>query len=197
VDYITLLLGIIGIAGTIGTFYFGIQYNRLAIQRYRYSWSDVESGCRQISKKCIKKFQPDAILTFSGPGSIIANLALIHSRKYIPIYTAVEFPQGDKNKSSLMSDCIMLETAKWVFRIPNAFTIHKGQRVAIIHDCSVSGVGLDKIIRGLVDIGFSRENLYVSSLVCTKAALDANLAPDFYPFLVENNEFSFPWGKRN
>jgi hypoxanthine phosphoribosyltransferase len=195
-DILTLVFGVLGVLGTFGTFYYGFKYNKLTQQRYRFSWSDVVDGSQRISQKCIKRFKPEAILTFSGSGSIIANLALLYSGQYLPIYTVVEFPKGKEKPSEVMSGYVRIETSKWLLCVPTALTAHAGKKIAIIHDCAVSGTGLDAIIRGIVQLGFKREQIVVASLICTRAAIDANLSPDIYPYSVENSMFFFPWGGR-
>ena len=195
-DILTWAFGIIGVLGTFGTFYYGFKSYKLSIQRYRFSWADVVDGCQKISKKCIKRFKPDAILTFSGAGSIIANLSLLYSGMYLPIYTVIEFPATTENLPLKLERYFNFKTSKWLLCVPQSLMIHVDKKITIIHDCAITGVGIDMVVKQLVELGFKRENLMVASLICTQAAIDARLSPDFYPYSVENSVFYFPWGGR-
>ena len=146
---LTVLFGIISIIGTAAAFYFERRANKLAIEKNRFSWSDVERGSQLIARKCIKRFKPKAVLIFSGAGSIIGNLCLIYSGEYLPIYTVIEYPSGRKITMEVESGFVRFEYSKWLLFVPESFMTHKDERVAIIHDCTISGVGLNFIVQKL------------------------------------------------
>lgn len=193
---LNIIFGIFGVIGTVAAFFFERRARKLAIEKNRYSWSDIEHGSRFIMDKGIKRFKPKAILTFSGPGSIISNLCLKYSGKYLPIYTVVEFPKESEKSLSPMQGFIKIITEKWLLFMPEIFLEHRNDKILIIHDCAVSGVGLNTVLKRLLDMGFTRENMKIAALISTQAAVDANLAPDFYPYKIENTNFYYPWGKR-
>jgi len=195
-DILTILFGIISIIGTAAAFYFERRARKLAIEKNRFSWSDIEHGSQLITQKCIKRFKPKALLTFSGSGSVIGNLCLIYSGEYLPMYTVIEYPNDRKKIIEDMSGFAKFEYSKWVLFVPEAFMTHKNDRVVLIHDCTISGVGLNFIVQKLVESGFDRNNIMTAALISTQASIDARLAPDCYSYQIENNVFYFPWGKR-
>lgn len=194
--FFTVLFGVISVVGVAGTFYFGLQYRRLAQQRYRFSWADIEQGSRSIANSCLRRFKPEAVLTFVGPGSVIANLAFVYARKFVPGYLVSDFPTNSSASQNLTDTHILAQTGKWQLWIPKAFLKFANRRVSILHDSCISGTGIASVIEVLIANGFERDRIKVGCLVCTKAARDAGLAPDHHAFLVENNDFHYPWGKR-
>jgi len=195
-DPVNLIFGLLGLAGTAGTFYFGIKAKTLERQRHRFSWEDISKGSQSLARKCIKQFKPDAILTFSGAGSVIANLALLESHQYLPIYTVIEIKRGALNSPSEIAGYTKLETAKWLLFFPEALSHVKHQRLAVIHDCTVSGDGLALIRSELLAMGFKAENIKLAVLICSQVSIDCKKPPDIYVHCLEHATFDFPWGER-
>ena len=195
-DTINFLFGLVGLVGTIIGVISYIKARRIAIEKLRFSWSDVVNGSRAISKKGIKKFKPDAILTFSGAGSIFGNLALLFSGEYLPIYTVVEFPAAKDERANTMIGFIPVRTSKWLLCIPETLLAHIKGKILVIHDSSISGTGLAAIKQKLIQLGFKEANIFMACFVATKASIDANLAPDFYFHSLDNSTFYYPWGER-
>ena len=59
----------------------------------------------------------------------------------------------------------------------------------------MSGTSLQKLKEFLVKDGFPRENIKTATIVCTDAAHDADMAPDFWWRKTPYTDFEFPWGK--
>src|SRR5258708_25569818 len=86
---LTIALGIWSFIGTVGTFYFGWRTGVVERMRNSLTWKEVESGSLYLLREAEKKFRPDMLLTTSGPGAIVANLAMSQARRFYPIYTII------------------------------------------------------------------------------------------------------------
>ena len=177
------------------TFYFGLKVNALERQRYRFSWEDITKGSRILAEKCITRFHADAVLTFSGAGSIIANLALLDAKQLLPLFTVIEIEKPESAVTEIHG-YFLVETTKWLLFVPEAVRALADKRLAVLHDCCVSGDGLMLIKKALVKTGFPAQNVRTGVLVCSQTAIETNKSPDVYAFCVEHATFHFPWGEK-
>src|SRR5260221_12151740 len=74
---LTIGLAILSILGTVRTFYFGYRTTKLERIKNSLTWKDVQSGSLELLQKTDKIFHPDILLMTSGPGTIVASLAII------------------------------------------------------------------------------------------------------------------------
>jgi len=192
----TLGFGLVGLVGTVGAFYFGLKASALERQRYRFSWEDITKGSHILAEKCIRRFHADAVITCSGPGSVVANLALIDAAKFLPVYTIIEIEKIDSHSIAVIPGYFARETPKWRLFFPDALHAITTSRLALLHDSSISGDGLMLIKRTLLDIGFLPANIRTGVLVCSQVAIESHKAPDVYVFSVELATFHFPWGEK-
>jgi hypoxanthine phosphoribosyltransferase len=191
-----IVLALFGIAGTVGTFYYGRKASQLAKERYSFSWEDVTRGCRELAKKGVKDFKPDIIVCFSGPSAIIGNLTVEFSHSFLPVYVVcIERLQNARNAVHEIAGYQPLQTSKWRLHVPKAVLLDKTKRVMLVDDATISGDSLFNLREVLVSQGFSRENTFTCSLICTKVAHDSKKAPDYYFYLLDTSEFYLPWGR--
>lgn len=195
-DIFEIILALFGIAGTFGTFYYGMKASRLARERYSFSWEDVTRGCRELTKRGIREFKPDMIVCFSGPSAIIANLVVEFSHSFLPVYVVcIERIEDAKNAGYEIAEYQPLFTSKWRLYIPKAVLMDKTKRVMLVDDAVISGDSLFNLKSALITQGFSKSNTYACSLICTKVAQDSKKAPDFFYYLLDTSEFYLPWGR--
>jgi hypoxanthine phosphoribosyltransferase len=197
-DVISLVLGIIGVAGTIGTFYYGFKSLRLTREKHRFSWEDVASGCRALAQKAIKRWKPECVVFFCGPSGIVANLMIQYADHFVPCHMIVidkaRF-RGSKPGFEIVGHK-RIETTKWYLHVPDALmTSGSGRKVLVIDDVAISGDSLLLIKNVLVDAGLQREQIRTCALVCTQIAKNTNKAPDFHYYMVGGSDFYLPWGQ--
>ncbi len=195
-SFLEIVLGIVSILGTIGTFYFGAKAERMAREKQRFSWGDVEEGCRTLNRTAIGRFKPDIIICFSGPSSIIANLMIQLSNYFVPVYTSV------LQKPDILSDRYFstqsfehIVTSQWQLHVPAEIFLDKTKRVLLVDDYVHSGESLSVLKQKLLDRGFPVSNVKSCALICSNIAKEANRAPDYFKYLLDNSVFYLPWGK--
>lgn len=191
---ITIILAAIGVAGTVGTFYFGLKSFRLERARNSFTWDDVETGALDILKRAEKDFRPHILLMVSGPGGIVTSLAMVRSGRYYPVYTAMLEDKRGPLFPSKPAGYTEVSTQKWNIYLPNILSGENEKRVLIIDDCVMSGDLQAAVRRFLLDHGFAKQNIFFATLICSKIAMQSNKAPDIYWYLNPHGEFYFPWG---
>ena|SRR2546423_2467872 len=194
-ETITVLLSIVSVLGTIGTFYFGIKSNRLEKQRYSLTWKEVETGSLQLLRESESKFHPDILLMISGPSAIVASLAMIQSRQFFPVYTAVL-----ENKRELLfkykpKGHTEISTTKWNIYLPEQLCREVDKRILVIHDCVMSGDVQATICHFLLEKGFPRDHIFLATLVCSELAFESKKAPDYHWYKNPHKDLYFPWGR--
>lgn len=193
---VSLLIGIAGI-------YVGYWLSK---KKDTFGWDDIEDGARDIinnrveyiNKQLMKKdFIPDAILTFSGPASIVANLAMTEACKYLPIYLVLIEDLGRGPQFSFRpSEYFTYESSKWRIYIPNSINELKEKKLLIIDHNTLTGDTLKRLVELITVKGdLNRDNIRTVSLICTNIAIDANKAPDGIWRRINVTDFYFPWGK--
>ena len=194
-DWINVVSIVVGILGLIGTLYFGIKSRRLTEKIRKFDWIDIEAGVKYLNRRVARKFQPDIIVTTSaGSASIVANLFIANTEKFIPFYSGIskkiddEFTHEPKCKQFYM-------TSRWKTYIPDEVFQHKNARVLILDDVTLSGDTLARLIELLVKNGVKRENIFSASLFATDMSITGNRAPDVYWYRISDTHFYFPWGK--
>jgi len=191
----TIILAVLTILGTVGTFYFGARSMKLERLKNALTWKEVESGSLDLMKKAEAKFKPDILLMTSGPGAIVASLAMIQTRRFFPIYTAIL-----EDKRSAPFQCqpkghIKLSTRKWVVHLPEQLRNETHKRILVMDDCVISGDVQTAICEFLEENGFPKKNIFFATLVCSQIAIDTNKAPDLHWYTNPHKDLFFPWGK--
>ena len=138
-EKITIVLAVVSVLGTIGTFYFGARSVRLERIKNSLTWKEVESGSLDLLNRAEAAFKPDILLMTSGPGAIIASLAMIQARRFFPVYTAIL-----EDKRSARFHCepkghFKVFTKKWIVHLPEQLCNEVDKRIMVIDDCVISG----------------------------------------------------------
>lgn len=200
---LTTLLGIVSILLGVAGIFAGYSLSK---NKNKIGWSDIECGARDlinnrveyINKELMEKdFIPDAILTFSGSASIIANLAMEEACKYLPIYLAlIEDIRRGPRFSFQPINHFTYETTKWRVHIPFSIKELEEKKLLIIDHNTLTGDTLERLVELIVkEGGLRRDNIRVVSLICTKVAIDSGKAPDGIWRRIDAHDFYFPWGK--
>lgn len=192
-DMLTLILSVISIFGVAGTFYFGIQSNKLLKSKNRYSWTDIYKACEVLGIYMKRRIKPDLILCFSGPSGIVTNLIVESTNYFIPVYTIILEKKERGQEISL--DLTTVQTSRWKLHFPNNLSNMINKKICIIDDAVISGDSLNSVKESLIQLGFKKDNIRTCSIVCTMVAKLANKSPDKYVYLTDQTSFFMPWGK--
>lgn len=186
--------GALGVVLTFLTYCSDNKYKKLEREQKTFSWSHIITGVRDLAKKT-KEFNPDVILSLSGPGAIVANLLMVESSNYLPMFLGLsERKSAQQSFSKDIPYEHFIETTRWKTYLPDSFLMLNDKKVLICDDCVISGDTLHLIINKLITCGFKKENIMTASLFVTHVALDTNKGPDKYWFEVVNSKFYLPWG---
>ncbi len=194
-DLITFISIMIGILGIFGTFYFGLKSLYLQRKIKRYEWKDIEIGIEELSKKIFNNFNPDVLLSLSGPGSIIANLMLTKTAKYIPLYVGISRKINTKDFSFEPQISKTITTSRWKTYIPDEIFKLINKKIAIIEDTVITGDTLNELVKVLTKNGIKRKNILTVALFATELALSSNKGPNVYWIKLQDSDFYLPWGK--
>jgi hypothetical protein len=169
----------------------------MRLERIRNSldWKEVECGSLHLLKKAEGVFRPDILLMTSGPGAIIASLAMIQARRFFPVYTAILEDKRSESFQCKPKGHIKLSTRKWVIYLPEQLCDETDKRIMIIDDCVISGDVQTAICEFLEHKGFPKNNIFFATLVCSQIAIESNKAPNLYWYVNPHKDLFFPWGR--
>ena len=198
-DILTIFFGIVGVAGTIGTIYYGRKSSRLNRELRRIAWSDLKSASRELRNKIKEKFQPDIVFAPCRRGATIANLVFEVGENII-LYVGIREDRRVEEKFVFSSDAWkkdweVVETEKYFHYIPKAMLKERNANLLILDDFAMGGTSLKNIVDFLLNKGFSEDKIKTATIVCTDVAHDASKAPDFWWKKTPYTDFEFPWGK--
>jgi adenine/guanine phosphoribosyltransferase-like PRPP-binding protein len=191
---LNITLAVIGVLGTIGTFYFGIKSLRLERQRRSFTWRDIQIGATELLRREIQHFRPDLMLVPSGPGAAVASIAMTELRHFIPTYTIVLRNPSEPFHGDL-KDCYQTKSGRWEIFIPKSVLTDKTRRILVFDDCVMTGDTLSAIRQLIESKGIDAAQLRCICLVCSRIAADGNKSPDAFWHQHDDAEFYFPWGK--
>jgi hypoxanthine phosphoribosyltransferase len=192
---LTICLGVLSVLGTAGTFYFGWKAGLLQRLRNSLTWQQVASGSLYLLREAEKQFRPDILLTTSGPGAIVANLAMSQARKFYPIYTIILEDRRSGRFKLKPKGHEELFTPKWVIHLPEQLCQETDKRILIIDDCVMSGDVQRAICEFLEAKGFPKKKIFFATLVCSQIATETEKAPNLYWQINSHKDLFFPWGR--
>ncbi|MGR6998873.1 hypothetical protein ACU686_13220 [Yinghuangia aomiensis] len=157
---------------------------------------DLEKASIALHRMLEQRFQPDLVITMSGPGSFAACYMMQFNTRDIPVVMAVTFPrrnvetaiERDFARAARASDGIHASTSKWSVYLPGLVRhLAPGVRIALVDDRVVSGE-THILVRGLLeDLGFQ---------VACAAMFTNGTTPiaDLIVGRVIKGSFNLPWG---
>jgi hypoxanthine phosphoribosyltransferase len=193
-DAINIISFVIGVAGLIGTLYFGLKSNALQRKLRRFEWNDVEDGVQHLNKEITKRFDPELILTISAPGAIVTNLFVTHRSTLTSVYIGITLHREDPRTLSFTTDHHIITTSKWRIAVPNALLRHRDKKLLVLDGAVITGDAMDNLLKLLKESGFDRNNILTACLITTDVALRADKEPDIYWRNVPDCEVYMPWG---
>jgi hypoxanthine phosphoribosyltransferase len=175
------------------------EFEKLDKERRSYSWGAVGDGCRRLANECIEPFEPAAILTLSGTGSVVASLALVEVEYSLPLYTVIQIrkEQGKANRIPKIPGYSKTATTQtWFLFFPDALEYITDKKLVVIDDCVLTGELLREVRRILTDeLGFESDNVRTAVLVYSERVVGrAGIKPDFAAYSSTFTDFYLPWG---
>jgi hypoxanthine phosphoribosyltransferase len=160
-----------------------------------YRWEDILPMINSLHRRITREYEPDVILTMSGPGGIAAMLMHSVDRKNVPIIYGTTFPQKQTDRDvfeevAVKSGYVLIETDKWRVYLPPLVTaLAPGTRVLIFDDRVLSGATQLAATRCLTELGVECRR---AALIVSSRAQDT----DWY-MAVSDSQFQFPWGNQD
>lgn len=193
---VNVILGILSVAGTFGTFYFGWQARKLNRERISFTWDELHAGGRDLAKQVKDSdFSPDIVLTPSIRGATVAGIVVLDLEIQTPLYTRIQEDRTRPTFGYVPSAHTRVETTKWHIFIPESLRAHSDKKILIVDDFAMSGDALFQVKQCLEMFGFRTGAIKSATLVCTTTAIGGGKAPDFYWHKTPDYEFYFPWGR--
>jgi len=195
---VNAVFGIIGAIGTIAAFLFERRARRLARERFRFSWADVNLACKELSKSAIKKFKPDLLIVMPGGPAIVANLLLEHQQYFVP---QICIPVGVVGQAGPQAHDLpgytKIGTPDYELLMPASIVESPKSdcRVLIVEDAIRTNQPLIAITEFLVENGYAVEHIRSCALVATQPVLSSTIRPTWVQFEVTTSDFFLPWGK--
>jgi hypoxanthine phosphoribosyltransferase len=193
-EVVTVFSAIIAAGSILLTIYYQRKSRALYKERFRYSWADIEHGLLSLLRQLqTQSFGTQVIVTISGAGSIVGNLAMVMMDRQLPLYTVMledpHHPWGVRPQ-----DHEMYSSARWVLHIPKSILGEDNDKnILIIDDTCVTGTTTGIICDYLRNAGF--RSIKCISLLRVQPVVDLARNPDLFYFQTPNTEFYYPWGK--
>lgn len=160
------------------------------------SFGDLEKASITLHRMLEQQFQPDLIITMSGPGSFAACYMMQYNTRDIPVVMAVTFPkrlhatavEQSFARAAMAADALHLTTSKWSVYLPGLLRhLDKGTRVALVDDRVVSGDTQLEARRQLEEL----ELQVVCSALFTNGSTPID---DLIVGRIIKGPFNMPWG---
>ena len=162
--------------------------------RRNISWRQIKKGTKYLAQK-VEIINPDIIITFSGKGSIMANLVLSKLNNSYPLYTCI-LRESVQNRNFLIPEgWLEFNTPKWVGYIPAIITKFKDKEILVIDDITRSGKTIEKLTEVLVSHVVSSQKIHSMSLIADVHVLRDMEIPQFFWKQLKTDEYSLPWNK--
>lgn len=163
------------------------------------SFESASSLLHELHRQIEGKFQPEIVLTMSGPGSFAACYCMSLNSRNTPVLMAATFPLGgvisDAHQAfrSAAKEALWVQvaTSKWDVYIPDVLWEYpKGTKVLILDDRVVTGDTQERVKGLLQDGGF---DVRCAAMLATKHPASHHL--DFFGRVTED-EYYLPWGSK-
>ncbi len=160
------------------------------------SFELVSTLLTRVHRDFEESFEPDLILTMSGPGSIVACLTMQISDRHVPVVHCVTFPRRPKRKATetafaaAAEKCAwyVLQTATWNVYLPNVVTcMELGSKILIFDDRVNSGTTHNLMRTYLENVGY-----VVETAAMVRRSISGEAVNYFGTTL--DGQFFMPWG---
>ena len=180
--------------GIVLTVHFYLKSRTLHKERFRYSWSDIAQGIQGIINDLKKaSFKPDIILSISGSGGIVGNLAMIMFDEHLPFYQVMLEDPSNPWEIVPYAHTTFIST-RWKIHIPDSILEEDiAKKIWIIDDTCVTGTTGGAMAEFLKSNGF--KDVKWTCLLRVKPVTQLLNKPDIYYFDSPTTEFYYPWGK--
>jgi len=128
-------------------------------------------------------------------GATIANLVSDQFTGQPPVYVGISTWKDAPHGKSATDSYADFDTGKWLVSIPRDLISYKSAKILILDDFVMSGKFLETLKDWLVSEGMKPEQIGSASVAVTKMAIKLEMAPDFYWWTADDDEFYWPWGK--
>lgn len=197
--WLTIFFGIIGSIGTFAALYFERKARKLKKDRFRFSWHDIYQSTKELSKKAIKKYQPEILIAGPGGPSIVANLMLEHQQYFIsqiifPVEDLAGVCCGRKDDLNYYIEPLT-DYNVWIPKIVTENKDKNKLKVLIVDDAIFTNQICVAIKSHLIKNGYKPENIKICALVVMSTVMKSKVKPDWVHFQVETPNFFLPWGK--
>ncbi|HEX8431801.1 MAG TPA: hypothetical protein VF625_10950 [Longimicrobium sp.] len=192
---ITAVTTLLSVAGVWGTVYYGRKSNKLEQRLRRFTWEDIGQGVSSLGNTAFRDFEPDLILSLSAPGAIVANLLLLATGRFVPLYLGVSRKTGMPALKGQPASSHVVITNRWIADVPDEVFRDPKRRILICEDCVVTGATLAGVVDLLQKAGYERENIRTIALFTTDLAIQSQCGPDVHWMNVSETKFYLPWGQ--
>lgn len=191
---LNVIFGGISLVGVVMSIYFYRRTKAMSRSRYRYEWSDIQNGVRELMREVERSgFRADFIMHSAGSPGIIANLGAIMTRQWLPIYEwMVEDPHHPWEHSP--PGYTLLESTRWRIYLPDCVSaLPASSNVLILDSTYLTGSTVAVVKSHLQSLGFA--NIKYACLLQVDQAIEPRVPADFHYFENPTNEWYWPWGK--
>lgn len=161
-------------------------------------WQTIQSTLYTMHREIESGFEPDIVVTMSGPGSFAAFLCLAMDPRDVPVVACTTFPNRPRKSpthqvfSMAARDTTwhVIETTKWVVYLPRILAEFPPRaRVLIFDDRVVSGNTQRKVRAVLEDEEYEVRS--AAMIVSSKSSKKV----DFHGITIDD-DYALPWGSR-
>ena len=188
IGIIELIFSLVGLPSAVYFIVISIKH------RKHISWRRVEEGVRYLVEE-VETINPDIIVTFSGRGSIAANLVLSQLKNKYPLYTCLLKDSMHSENFLFPEEWIQFTTPKWICYVPDEILKYKDKQILIIDDITLSGKTIEQLTKTLIRNGIPAQNIHSMALVADFQIMKDMQIPQVSWQKVNTDEYSLPWNK--
>jgi adenine/guanine phosphoribosyltransferase-like PRPP-binding protein len=161
-------------------------------------WQTIQSTLHTMHREIEHEFEPDVVVTMSGPGSFAAFMCLAMDPRDVPVIACTTFPNRERPSSthqvfaaaSKGGTWKVVETQKWLVYLPTTLAEFPSKsRMLIFDDRVVSGHTQREVRSILEEAGYE-----VRSAAMIVSSASSELV-DFHGVVIDD-DYALPWGTR-
>lgn len=161
-------------------------------------WQTIQTTLHAMHRTIEQSFEPDAVITMSGPGSFAAFLCLAMDARDVPVIACTTFPYRERPTSSHRVYELAARdgtwhtvcTSKWVVYLPAVVgSFPSRSRILLFDDRVVSGDTQREVRRLLEEAGY---DVRTAAMI---VGSDSMQRVDFYGLVIDD-DYALPWGTK-